>query len=259
MSIEGKPMLILLYILAVLFLLLLSLALLIRTYGPTSSRRLKVGIKYRIKGIEKTIGEFKIHGKIYLMKDHILDDFYDLVKYSDYLLTKHNIPYTVAYGTLLGAVRNGGIMPWDDDADLYVHVPNEKYKDTILALKDEMESDGYSLRMNYDTTYFHVCKAGAKNNFPYIDWYQYYQTYSEDQLHPIKRMPFENFEVSVPNKHLECIDVVFNKNGKNDPMHNIVSGYPLNRYYSLWIVQWLKKNEAVHKAMHRFFKLIFPE
>ena len=143
---------IIIYVLAILVLLLLALALLIRTYGPTSSRVLKPGMEYSIKGNKRVLGDFKIHGKIYLMKDHILDDFYDLVKYSDYILTKHGIKYTVAYGTMLGAVRHGGIMPWDDDADLYVLVPNKEYQSVILGLKEEMQTgvNAFELYNNFN-------------------------------------------------------------------------------------------------------------
>ena len=248
---------IVIYVVAILVFFLLVFALLIRISGPTSSRVLKPGIEYSIKGNKRVLGDFNIHGKIYLMKDHILDDFYDLVKYSDYILTKHGIKYTVAYGTMLGAVRHSGIMPWDDDADLYILVPNEKYESVILGLKEEIEQDGYALKMNYDTNYFHVCKAGAQNNYPYIDWYRYHQTYSNEQLYPLKKLPFEDYEVCVPNKYMECIDVIFNQSGKNDPLNNIVHDYPLSRYYSLWLTQVLKSVPAIHRPLDKLAGVFF--
>lgn len=42
----------------------------------------------------------------------------DMMVEIDKICRKHNIQYWITFGTLLGAVRHGGFIPWDDDLDI---------------------------------------------------------------------------------------------------------------------------------------------
>ena len=46
----------------------------------------------------------------------------------------NNLRYWIAYGTLLGAVRHEGFIPWDDDVD--VMMPREDFERLIQTFKD---------------------------------------------------------------------------------------------------------------------------
>lgn len=51
---------------------------------------------------------------------------------------KHDIPYYMLGGTMLGAVRHGGFIPWDDDMDF--GVPREHFERLKELLKAELPS-----------------------------------------------------------------------------------------------------------------------
>ena len=74
----------------------------------------------------------------------LLDEFIDVCN-------KYNLRYCLAYGTLLGAIREGGLLPWDYDVDVWM--PFEDYKKLYeLNKKEKLFSDNIYLS-TYDGSY----------------------------------------------------------------------------------------------------------
>jgi len=67
----------------------------------------------------------------------------------DKLCKKHNLNYWLDYGTLLGAIRHKGFIPWDDDTD--VAMPREDFDKIKCVLKKDLDFLGITLEERRDS------------------------------------------------------------------------------------------------------------
>ncbi len=60
----------------------------------------------------------------------------------------HDLSYYLCYGTLIGAARHRGYIPWDDDIDL--HMPRADYERLMELYPRENKDENYRLISPYD-------------------------------------------------------------------------------------------------------------
>lgn len=135
----------------------------------------------------------------------ILEDF-------DNLCNDFNFQYSLAAGTLLGAIRHKGFIPWDDDIDIYM--PRDSF-DALMAIDDrEFFKRGYTLQRAFSEAWpSGYCKM-SKNGTTYI----------------------ENYKSKIKNQHHGLfIDII--------PIDNLSDNYAFER------MQWLSYRIITAKAL----------
>ena len=171
-------------------------------------------------------------------------------------LDEHKINYWLLFGSLLGSVRHGEIIPWDDDID--IGMMDEDYN-KLKLLKNELNKFGLDInnsvtlvveKIVYTDTAgtFGTTRTFNDNNifidiFRFIkegDKYKYLreQTHKnwpngwfyEDELFPLKKYKFGNNYYTGPNYSLPYLDRMYKDwqyYGKQTHVH---LGYSLSRY-----------------------------
>ena len=101
----------------------------------------------------------KIYDDFQYYQNKALDTLFEFHK----ICEKHKIPYVMAYGSLLGLIRDGGQIPWDYDVD--VLVPYEKREELIKALNEELPKDFYYNYLNNNKRCRHMLMRLAPVEF----------------------------------------------------------------------------------------------
>lgn len=86
----------------------------------------------------------------------------DIMDEIDRICTKNNLRYCITAGTLLGAVRHGGFIPWDDDAD--VVMPRSDYIKFCSICEKEMKPEFFMDSFYTEKNCFRVFGKVRKKN-----------------------------------------------------------------------------------------------
>ena len=88
----------------------------------------------------------------------------EVLKEIDRVCKKHNIQYFADWGTLLGTVRHGGFIPWDDDLDIVMK--REDYIKFMTVARYDMD-EGFDVQTfrNHDECWLFMGKVVGRNGF----------------------------------------------------------------------------------------------
>lgn len=76
----------------------------------------------------------------------------NILAHIDEICRKNHIQYSIAYGTLLGAVRHNGFIPWDDDVDIVL--VRKEYDRLIKILANDAKYSLFSFETKKEWRYY---------------------------------------------------------------------------------------------------------
>lgn len=116
----------------------------------------------------------------------------DMALELDRVCRKYNLTYYLSDGTLLGAVRHQGFIPWDDDFD--VHMPRKDYE-KFITLGHEFHNPIFLQTPNTDPNFFYAPARLRNSNTSGIIPMFKYQNFNQgiwltifplDNMEPVK-------------------------------------------------------------------------
>lgn len=168
----------------------------------------------------------------------------ELLNFIDKTCHQHNLSYWLDSGTLLGAARHSGFIPWDDDTDICM--PRED----AMKLKEILKSDVHEGHIILQT-------KDCDSNYPHSSWMtlrdlnsRYIQDLYQHNLFKYQGLQVDIFimECNVPRYIKKLTSII----------HNLLIYYPLrNEYHTKIFRPFVNINHQIlDKAVYPILRLI---
>lgn len=138
----------------------------------------------------------------------------------------HNIRYYLAFGTLLGAIRHNGCIPWDCDIDVFMTEDNYL---KFLKVKNELNDKYYVSHVGSSENSYGLARVYKKNTLLYTD------DHGIENAFPIHIDVFVLYYAKVKSK------LLFQTNSKLSKYFSVAK---LNDYERSWLVEHFKSSPA---------------
>lgn len=136
---------------------------------------------------------------------------YELIRDVTSILEKNNMEYFICCGTLLGAVRHRGLIPWDTDIDMVI--PDNK-KDEIFNILVKNLGNKYIVKHEKEKGFGNLIRVFYSSlNTTHIDLFTYFsfnetikvfkeeRIFNKVDIFPLQKIKFYDIELFAPKKY----------------------------------------------------------
>lgn len=163
----------------------------------------------------------------------------DMLKELDRICRKYGIPYFLYWGTLLGAIRHDGFIPWDDDLD--VGLMRKDYFRLLNVLPQELPEHIALQTNDTDKNYFYLF-AKLRDKRSFLDEGSYDRVFKERGIF-IDIFPFDTICPNTQRWRLQsyAYTIFRRSNGSDSAMRKIRVLTWFNRHISFPFLRLVSK------------------